>query len=55
VIWTRILDPSRTPEHWTELIRPGQFAVFVFDAGTHVARDREGKPFDGGPGISGAL
>jgi len=46
VIWTRIIDPSRTPEHWTELIHPGQFAVFVFDAATHVARDRDGKPFD---------
>jgi hypothetical protein len=46
VIWTRIIDPSRTPEHWTELIRPGQFAVFVFDAATHVARDRDCKPFD---------
>ena len=46
MIWTRINDPSRKPEHWTGLIRPGQFAVFIFDAPSHVARDLQGKPFD---------
>lgn len=39
---TRIYDPARVPAHWTELILPGQFAVFIYDARTRVARDAEG-------------
>ena len=45
MIWTRTNDSARTPSHWTELIQPGQFAVFIFDAPTHVARDSEGAIF----------
>jgi hypothetical protein len=46
--WTRTYDPARNPAHWTELVRAGQYAVFVFDAHTHVARDAEGRPFEPG-------
>jgi hypothetical protein len=42
-IWTRVYDPLRIPAHWTELIEAGQFAVFVFDIRTHVARDADGR------------
>ncbi len=43
---TRTYDPARVPAHWTELIRPGQYAVFIYDARTHVARDAEGAWLD---------
>jgi len=39
VLWTRLNDPLRIPAHWTEIIRPGQYAVFVYDIRTHVTRD----------------
>jgi hypothetical protein len=55
VIWIRTNDLSRKPEHWTELIRPGQYAVFLFDAPSHVARDCEGRPFEAVEGASIAL
>jgi len=55
LIWIRIYDPFRTPAHWTSLVRPGQFAVFIYDARTHVARDAEGRRFDSSGGISIAL
>jgi hypothetical protein len=42
VIWTRVYDPLRTPAHWTDLIRAGQYAVFLFDIRTHVPRDAAG-------------
>ena len=53
--WTRLYDPSRTPAHWTELVREGQFAVFLLDTETRVARDLEGLPFDPDQGPSLAL
>ena len=53
--WTRTCDPARNPAHWTELVRPGQYPVFVFDAPTHVARDAEGRRFDSGECASIAL
>jgi hypothetical protein len=53
--WTRTYDSARTPPHWTELVCPGQYAVFVFDAQSHVARDSEGQRFDSGDNISIAL
>lgn len=43
----RTNDPARKPSHWSEIIRPGQFAVFIVDAHTHVARDANGGFFEG--------
>lgn len=45
MIWIRINDPNRIPSHWLDLIRDGQYAVFVIDARTRLARDYDGKPF----------
>jgi hypothetical protein len=47
-MWRRIYDPNLEPAHWSEAIRPGQYAVFVFDARTHVARDAAGRYPDRG-------
>ncbi len=55
MIWTRIYDPTRNPAHWTELVAPGQFAVFIFDAPTHVARDAAGGHFNPPDSVSLAL
>lgn len=52
MLWTRLHDPRRTPSHWTEIIRPGQFAVFIYDAPGHVARDAEGQTFEAQEGAS---
>jgi hypothetical protein len=52
LIWTRTYDPARNPAHWTKLIRPGQYAVFMLDAATHVARDAEGGLFNPDEGVS---
>lgn len=43
--WLRIYDAARTPSHWTEIIRPGQYAIFVFEARSHVARDCDARHF----------
>jgi hypothetical protein len=53
VIWTRLYDPNRTPSHWSELIREGQYAVFVLDARIRLPRDFNGEPF--GPNGDGAV
>ena len=41
----RLYDPSRSPEHWLQIIRPGQYAVFILDAKSRGARDPEGRSF----------
>jgi hypothetical protein len=38
----RLHDPSRRPASWTEIIRPGQFAVFASDAESSAPRDLDG-------------
>lgn len=40
--WTLVCDPGRAPAHWSEMILPGQYAVFAYDARTHVARGPDG-------------
>jgi hypothetical protein len=55
LFWTPTYDPAREPPHWTQLVRAGQYAVFVFDADTHVARDGEGLPVPSGQCASIAL
>jgi hypothetical protein len=55
LLWIPIYDPSRTPAHWTEIIRDGQYAVFIYDAPTHVACDAQGECFVSGAGVSVAL
>jgi hypothetical protein len=41
--WTLVYDPCRTPAHWSEVIRAGQYAVFAYDARTHVSRGSDGQ------------
>lgn len=45
-------DPGRVPPHWTDLICPGEAAVFVFEAGTHLARDPDGARAESTPSIA---
>ena len=40
----RLHDASRRPANWTEIIRPGQLAIFASDSGSGAARDLEGAP-----------
>src|SRR4051812_1914 len=48
VTWTRLYDPNRTPSHWTEIIQPGEYSVFVLTAATRSPRDPEGGCFPSG-------
>lgn len=41
----RLHDPARRPADWTEIIQPGQFAVFAKDDATGVPCDADGAPF----------
>src|SRR5947208_3202398 len=46
--WTRLYDANRTPSHWTGIIHPGEFSVFILTVGNPVPRDMEGRPFPPG-------
>ena len=52
--WTRLYDPNRTPDHWTEIISDGEYSVFILTAGDRMPRDMEGLPFSSG-GESAAI
>jgi hypothetical protein len=41
----RLHDPARRPADWTEIIRPGQFAIFAKDDATGAACDLDGVRF----------
>jgi hypothetical protein len=41
----RLHDPGRRPADWTEIIQPGQFAIFAKAGSTGVPCDLEGRPF----------
>jgi hypothetical protein len=41
----RLHDPGRRPADWTEIIRPGQFAIFAKDDATGAPCDLEGARF----------
>lgn len=41
----RLHDPSRRPSNWTDIIRPGQFAIFARDGVSGAARDLDGAAF----------
>ena len=41
----RLHDPGRRPADWTEIIRPGQFAVFAKDEASGVHCDLDGASF----------
>ena len=45
MIWLRLYDPGRTPPHWSDIVVPGQYAVFVADARTRSPRNADGQPF----------
>src|SRR5579864_251422 len=38
-----LYDPERRPPNWTDLMRPGQYAVFQSDAATDVEKDITGR------------
>ena len=38
----RLYDPARTPKAWTDIIRPGQYAVFHSDVRTDVEKKPDG-------------
>jgi hypothetical protein len=38
-----LYDPHRVPHHWVELLRPGQFAVFVFALDSVAILDENGQ------------
>ncbi len=46
--WTKLYDPDRAPAHWSEVILPGEYCVFILDAETRTPRDAEGRPFSPG-------
>jgi hypothetical protein len=39
----RLYDPNRQPKTWTDIIRPGQFAVFHSDLATDVEKTADGR------------
>jgi hypothetical protein len=43
--WTRLYDPDRSPAHWTDIIRDGEYCVFILSAGGRLQRDMEGRTF----------
>jgi hypothetical protein len=45
MIHLRLYDRSRTPNSWTEFVRPGQFVAFAKTIDTGAACDAEGRPF----------
>jgi hypothetical protein len=38
----KLYDPDRRPRDWTDIIRPGQYAVFHSDLGTDVEKKADG-------------
>jgi hypothetical protein len=47
-MWLKLNDSARTPAHWLEIIRPGEFSVFVLDADNRVPKDFDGREFRDG-------
>jgi hypothetical protein len=48
----RLYDPDRTPKSWTDIIHPGQYAVFHSDLHTDVAKKADGRFLNPGEGGS---
>jgi hypothetical protein len=46
--WVRLYDAVRTPAHWLDIIRPGQYCVFILDARDRIPKDLEGRSFGEG-------
>jgi hypothetical protein len=44
-MWLKLYDPARTPAHWLEIIRPGEYCVFILDAQNRVPKDFDGLQF----------
>src|SRR5258708_13015503 len=47
-MWLKVYDPARTPAHWLEIIRPGEFCVSILDAELRVPKDFDGRRFRDG-------
>jgi hypothetical protein len=43
--WTQLYDPARNPDHWSRIIQPGEYCVFVMTANTRQPRDADGRTF----------
>jgi hypothetical protein len=43
-----LYDPERRPPDWTDILRPGQYAVFLSDIVTDVERTPAGRYLQGG-------
>jgi len=46
--WIRLYNPARKPDHWSQIIQPGECCVFVMTAGTRQPRDAQGRVFRAG-------
>jgi len=44
-MWVKAYDANRSPAHWLDLIRPGEYCVFVLDGNGRQSMDSEGRPF----------
>ena len=44
-MWVKAYDSSRAPAHWLDLIRAGEYCVFILDGKGRQVMDSEGKPF----------
>ena len=47
-MWLKLYDAARTPAHWLEIVRPGEFCVFILDAHDRTPKDFEGRQFRDG-------
>jgi hypothetical protein len=47
-MWIRLYDEARTPPHWLNVIRPGEYCVFVMTADSRAATDGDGMRFRAG-------
>lgn len=43
-----LYDPDRRPQNWTDLVHPGQYAVFHSDVGTDVEKTADGRHLGSG-------
>lgn len=48
VLQVKLYDPGRTPDHWLQLIHPGQFCIFIRTAETRYPVASDGQPFPDG-------
>lgn len=47
-MWLRLHDEARMLAHWLEMIRPGEYCVFILHARDRTPKDFEGRSFSEG-------